>query len=217
MTAWRGLPRMPSMRLQPHAVRRLLWGAALALCAGSALPQTPTLYTVEIVVFRNGSDIGALPVTEPQAAPDQPVAAPAASASPQPPDATATTPATAPAALATVDATPVANTKLNSAAAKLTSKAGLKVLAHVAWTQMPTAWNSRIGVSAEQLGLGNGISGKIFLERGQFLHLGLDLTVDTDGHRFRIDEVRKLKPNEIHYFDRPALGVLAIVTGSASG
>jgi hypothetical protein len=186
------------MKSKPRFARRLLCGVLVALCATSALPETPDLYTVEIVVFRNGSDIGALPDGVAPPAGDQ-------------------TQDAAPVPAATgdgVDATPVATSKLNTAAARLAGKAGLTVLAHVAWTQSPTAWNSRLGASAAQLGLGNDITGKVFLERGQYLHLGLDLTVNIDGHLYRMDEVRRVKPNEIHYFDRPAVGVLAIVTTS---
>lgn len=186
------------MKSEPRFARCLLWGTLIALCASAALPQTPDMYTVEIVVFRNGSDIGAVPDQGAQPATAQ------APTDAQPQAITG----------ASVDAMPVATSKLNSAAANLASKAGLTVLAHVAWTQSATAWNSRLGVSAAQLGLGDAITGKIFLERGQYLHLGLDLTVQIDGHLYRLDEVRNLKPNEIHYFDRPAVGVLAIVTSS---
>ncbi len=180
------------MKSKPRIARRLLWGALLALGATAALPQTASLYTVEILVFRNGSNIGALPQTAP--------AQDAGQLPPAPDD--------------RVDFTPAATDKLDSAAQKLASNAGLTVLAHVAWTQSPTAWNSRLGVSAARLGLGSGITGKVFLEQGQYLHLGLDLTVDIDGSRYALNEVRRVKLNEIHYFDRPAVGVLAIVTNA---
>ncbi len=181
---------MRRMESHPGIARRLLVGTLLALCTGGALPQSPAFYTVEIVVFRNGADAAALPNA---AAPN--AAAPA------------------PAVANDIEATPVAASKLVSATAKLRNRSsGFRVLAHSAWTQAPAGWNSRRGVSAAQLGLGDGISGKVILERGQYLHFGVDLTIEDGGKRYRIEEVRQVKPNQIHYLDHPSVGVLAIVT-----
>ncbi len=192
MTAPGCLPRMRRMESHPGIARRWLLGAVLTLCAASALPQSPALYTVEIVVFRNGADAAALPGA---------ATPPGASPAPQASD---------------IEATPVAASKLVSATARLRNKtSGFRVLAHAAWTQAPAGWNSRRGVSAAQLGLGEGISGKVILERGQYLHFGVDLTIEDGGKRYHIEEVRQLKPNQIHYLDHPAVGVLAIVTATA--
>ncbi len=190
MTAPGCLPRMSRMKPNPGIARRLLLATLLSLCTGSALPQSPASYTVEIVVFRNGSDAAALPAA----------GTPAATA--------------LPAAGGDVEATPVAASKLVGATAKLRNRtSGFRVLAHAAWTQAPAGWNSRRGVSATQLGLA-GISGKVILERGQYLHFGVDLTIEDGGKRYHIDEVRQVKPNQIHYLDHPSVGVLAIVTAT---
>jgi hypothetical protein len=179
---------MPFMRFPAFTARSLFTGLVLALCAGTALPQSSTLYTVEIIVFRNAGDEGALPAN---------------------------------AVLPTmmddgIQVTPATPGKLNTAARKLGSSGDFKVLARAAWTQGPTVYNSRIGVSAAQLGIANGIAGKICLEKGTYLNLRLDLTVEDGGRRYRLSEVRPVKPNEINYFDHPAIGVLAIVS-PASG
>lgn len=182
---------MTRMKPNPGLARRLLLASLLALCTGSALPQSPALYTVEIVVFRSAGDAAALPAT------GAPGAAPG------------------PAASGDIEATPAPASKLVSATAKLRNKSsGFRVLAHAAWTQAPAGWNSRRGVSASQLGLADGISGKVILERGQYLHFGVDLTIEDGGKRYRIEEVRQVKPNQIHYLDHPSVGVLAIVTPS---
>jgi hypothetical protein len=177
------------MQSHPRLARRFLLGAVLAVCATGALPQGATLYTVEVVVFRNGGDAAAMAST-----------------------------ATAPAVSDDVEITPAATGKLNSAAAKLRSQSsGFKVLAHKAWTQVPTAWDSGRGPSATQVGLGNGIDGRVSLERSSTypLNLRLDVTVEDGGRRFRISEVhRNVKVGQIHYFDHPAFGVLAIVTAT---
>lgn len=182
---------MSRMQTPTGIARRLLLATLLALGTGSALPQSPALYTVEIVVFRNGTDAAALPAAGTPGAPATPVAT------------------------GDVEATPVAASKLVSAAARLRNRSsGFRVLAHSAWTQAPAGWNSRRGVSASQLGLAEGISGKLILERGQYLHFGVDLTIEDGGKRYRIEEVRQVKPNQIHYLDHPAVGVLAIVTAT---
>jgi hypothetical protein len=178
---------MSGMNLQPSLARRLLAGAllpALLLGATPALPQGATpRYTVEIIVFRSGNEAA--------------LAAGASSSGDGGAD---------------VAATPVAPSRLGGAAAKLRSGGGYRVLAHAAWTQGPAAWNSRRGVSVERLGL-PGIEGKVILERGQYLHLGVDLTIDDGGKRYRINEVRRVKTDEVQYFDHPAVGVIAVVSG----
>src|SRR5437660_112250 len=50
-------------------------------------------------------------------------------------------------------------------------------LAHAAWSQTASSWGTRAGFPVRRLGLNvPGLSGTVFLERGQFLHLGLSLT-----------------------------------------
>jgi len=173
----------------PFATGRRMHALALLLLASMvALPQQASnRYTVEIVVFRNGGQTGALAET-------------------------------AAGAVGGDDVEPVAiaTRRLGGAASRLRAAAGYRVLAHAAWTQAPTAFNSRRGVSATRLGMaGAGISGKVILERGQYLHLGVDLTIDDGGRRYRITEVRRVKPDETHYFDHPAVGVIALVTAGS--
>ncbi len=177
------------MRSHATIARRLLPGVVLALCSATALPQSASLYTVEIVVFRNTGTGGALP--------DNAVPPPVMEDG--------------------IEATPVTPAKLKTAARKLDSSGEFKVLGHVAWTQGPTVFGSRIGVSAAQLGLDNGIAGKVGLEKGTYLNLRLDLTLEDGGRRYQLSEVRSVKPNEINYFDHPAIGVIAIVTAASGG
>jgi hypothetical protein len=174
------------MNPQPSLARRLLAAAllpCLLMAARPALTQgTAPRYTVEIIVFRSGDEA--------------PLAAGAASSGDGGAD---------------VIATPIAASRLGGAAARLRSGGGYRVLAHAAWTQGAAAWNSRRGVSAQALGL-PGIEGKVIIERGQYLHLGVDLTIDDGGKRYRISEVRRVKTDEVQYFDHPAIGVIAVVS-----
>lgn len=175
------LARMAVMKSPPGIARRLALSLALLFAALPALPQTPG-YSVEIVVFRNGSDAGAM---------EAGMARPAFTGD---------------------DVVPTAapSRKLGGAVARL-NRSGLRVIGQASWKQDPTAWNSRRGVSAARLGL-SGVSGKVIFERGQYLHLGVDLVIEDGGKRYRLNEVRRVKADEIHYFDHPAVGVIAILT-----
>jgi hypothetical protein len=165
----------------------------LLLASAAAIPQTAApRYTVEILVFRTGSQAAGLPGAAPATA----------------------------AADDGVEMTTVAPRKLTSAATRLRSTAGYRVLAHTAYVQTPTSCardacrNTLRGVSAAQLGLTRaGISGKVGLQRGESLHLGIDLTIDDGGRRYRIQEVRQLrKTDQPQYFDHPAIGVIAMIS-----
>lgn len=181
MTAAAHLPRIQAMKPPPGIARRLALAAALLCVALPALPQSPG-YSVEIIVFRNGSDAGAME---------------SASARPM---------------ITGDDVVPVSapSAKLGGSVARL-NRNGLRVIGQASWRQDPTAWNSRRGVSTSRLGI-DGVSGKVIFERGQYLHLGIDLVIEDGGKRYRLNEVRRVKTDEIQYFDHPAVGVLAIVT-----
>jgi len=169
----------------PTITRRLGLLALLLLASPLVVPQQAGRFTVEIVVFRTASQAGALIGTEP----GQPVSG------------------------ADVEPTNVPTRKLAGAASRLRGANGFRVLAHTAWTQGAANFNSRRGVSATKLGIGSsGINGKVILERGRLLHLGIDLTIDDGGRRYHISEVRPVKADEAQYFDHPAVGVIALVT-----
>jgi len=168
-------------------------GLALVLAATGlqAVPQQATgRYTVEIVVFR-------------------------ADANTSGEDGAAATPLRSTAG--EIMPTAVPGQRLTAAAAKLRG-AGYRILAHTAWSQAPAAWNSRRGVSVEQLGIATpGLSGNVVLERGQYLHLGIDLKVEDGGRNYvlaDLQQVRKL--GEAQYFDHPQLGVIALVTSGGA-
>ncbi|MGC4027663.1 MAG: hypothetical protein QM696_02140 [Steroidobacteraceae bacterium] len=170
-------------RPTPFLLRRAL-GLLLALLAWPALTQQaqPARYNVEIVVFRA--------VDESPASENPPASG----------------------ASADIAATPVTAGKLSDAASRLRASGAYRVLGQAAWTQVPAPWNSGRGVSLGQIGLGNGLSGSVILERGQYLHLGFDLQYTEGGRHWVINELRRVKVNERQYYDHPALGVIAIVT-----
>jgi hypothetical protein len=108
-----------------------------------------------------------------------------------------------------------AQMQLGGVAAKLRSTGTWKVLAHAGWVQGATDWPKHVGVTLEQLGIKvPGLSGSVFVERGQFLHLGFDLRLG-ESPTWSLSELRKVKFNEKNYFDHPGFGVIAIVSPAA--
>lgn len=174
-----------------HSLRRCGLGLALLAASLQAVPQQATpRYTVELVVFSTSAASGE--------------------------DGTAATPLRSTAG--DIMATAVTSRKLASAASKLRS-AGYRILAHTAWTQAPAPWNSRRGVSVDQLGISApGLTGNVVLERGQYLHLGLDLKVEEGGRGLVLADLQQVKKlGDALYFDHPQLGAIALVTaGSAT-
>jgi hypothetical protein len=96
-------------------------------------------------------------------------------------------------------------------------------VAHVGWMQTASAWGTRAGFPISRLGVRvPGLSGTVFLERGQFLHLGLALDYEMaeppaglgagPGTAFSIHESRRVRFYERNYYDHPAFGVIALVT-----
>jgi hypothetical protein len=168
---------------------------------------SPTVYTVEIIVFRNLSggggseDWGVKPVAR----------------GPDTPDTTVTG--------RFVQSLPASQFQLNDIAARLQNTTNYPPIAHFAWQQTASSWGSRAGFSIAKLA-GNvpGLSGIVYLERGSYLHLGLSLNYQTQnppaglgadpGTVFSMSESRRVKFFERNYFDHPAFGVIALVTPS---
>ena len=113
--------------------------------------------------------------------------------------------------------------QLNELESRLRASGTYVPVAHTAWSQTASAWGTRAGFSLQKLGISvPGLTGNVFLERGQFLHLGMSLTYamaapppglgaapDTP---FTLNESRRVRFYERSYFDHPAFGVIALVT-----
>ena len=202
----------PTLATDTDPARRALVTGLLALSvAGLARPaaaQQATeaaasgsgLYTVEIVVFRGGGG-----------SPGEDLAAASGATAADSDSAAATTTARS-ARLGEI--LPATKHRLGDVVSRLNASGSHKVLAHVAWSQTASAWNSGSGLSADQLGLGSaGFTGLVQLERGTYLHLGFNLTyAAAGGARYALSEMRRVKFAERNYYDHPALGVIALVT-----
>ncbi len=110
-----------------------------------------------------------------------------------------------------------AQMQLGALASKLRASGNWRVLAHAGWVQGATDWPKHVGVTLEQLGINvPGLSGSVFVERGQFLHLGFDLRLG-ENPAWSLSELRKIRFNEKNYFDHPGFGVIAIVSPAGRG
>ena len=96
-------------------------------------------------------------------------------------------------------------------------------VAHTAWSQTASSWGTRAGFTVQKLGVDvPGLSGNVFLERGQWLHLGMALTYAmpsppqglgaAPATPFTINESRRVRFYDRNYFDHPAFGVIALVS-----
>lgn len=179
-------------------------GASTPVALAQATPST-TVYTIEIIVFRNMTGAGGPEDWSAKAVPR----------GPDQPD--------SPVTGRFVAAVPEAQFQLNDVAAKLRNSTNYPLLAHFAWQQTASSWGSRAGFTISKLA-GNvpGLSGIIFLEAGTYLHLGMSLNYQAStppaglaaspGTVFTLAESRRVKRYERNYYDHPAFGVIALVT-----
>jgi hypothetical protein len=198
----------PSFRPQLVAVVMLAVLGSLAPGPGTRAQNAanPTIYTVELIVFRNMSgsggpeDWGAKSVARGPDAPEQPVVTGRF-----------------------VQSIPASQFQLNDVAAKLQNTTNYQPIAHFAWQQTASTWGSRAGFTVAKLaGSVPGLSGIIYLERGSYLHLGMSLNYQTSnppaglgapaGTVFNLTESHRVRFRTLSYFDHPAYGVIALVT-----
>jgi hypothetical protein len=113
--------------------------------------------------------------------------------------------------------------QLSDLETKLRSSGAYVPVAHVAWAQTASAWGTRAGFPLQKLGVDvPGLNGTVYLERGQYLHLGMALNYAVPappaglgagpGTTFTLNESRRIKFYERNYYDHPAFGVIALVT-----
>ncbi len=118
---------------------------------------------------------------------------------------------------------PASNYRLTAIESRLRSSGTYEPVAHAAWVQTASAWGTRAGFPLESLGINvPGLSGVIYLERGEFLHLGMTLNYTMQdpppglnaapGTTFVMNETRRVRFFQRNYYDHPAFGVIALIT-----
>lgn len=191
---------------------RIRWLALALLPLLAALPSPPAAsastgaYQVEVLIFRAVNPPMGEDLSQPaegrgfvgQAA-GQAAAPSAGAASDDAP----------PAVLRTLNTSQM---QLGGMASRLRASGEYTVLAHAAWVQTATEWPRHDGLTLEQLGINSpALSGTMYLEHGQYLHLGFDLRLG-NAPAWSLRELRKIRFNEKNYFDHPGYGVIAIVS-----
>ncbi|HUI61433.1 MAG TPA: CsiV family protein [Steroidobacteraceae bacterium] len=113
--------------------------------------------------------------------------------------------------------------QLNDIESRLRASGAYVPVAHFAWSQTASGWGTRAGFPLQKLGVDvQGLNGNVFLERGQYLHLGMSLSYAIaappaalgagPGTVFTLTESRRIRFYERNYYDHPAFGVIALVT-----
>ncbi len=197
--------------------------AVVALSAAAEEPtrQPETLYSVELIIFRPTAPLGVAEDWRTQAAAALNTGTPA-------PDSDAAQDTPAPSSAGTLDAKAMSSAlfKLSGIESSLERSHAYEVLGHIGWTQTAVPRGSGVTADLSQLGLGNSaVAGSVAVERGRYLYLRLSLaytpadppgtlvgtTAPTERVTFTLNQVRRVRNFERHYFDHPAFGVIAMV------
>jgi hypothetical protein len=102
--------------------------------------------------------------------------------------------------------------KLAGSAAQLEKDSQYRVLFHQRWSQ-PV--DTKGGVKARRITGGTELDGLVKVYLSRYLHADVQLVLKdgpaTGGVVHRIDEQRRVKSQEVHYYDHPRFGVLLMV------
>lgn len=194
-------------------IQSLLFGLLVVCCGASVSSQEaapgPT-YNIEMVVFRATSAQGGAENWSAEGATSEDSVAGAEAGSGS-------------SVGRFVSLLPTSQFQLSEIENKLRTSGAYVPLAHVAWSQTASAWGTRAGFTLQKLGIDvPGLAGTVFLERGQFLHLGVALSYAppdpsaglgaAPGTTFTMNQSRRIRFYERNYYDHPAFGVIALVT-----
>jgi hypothetical protein len=209
------------MEARMRLLRTLVTAAAVAVMAGTTLPgraeEAPagaaapaTVYNVELIVFRNNGTQGGAESWGTQGASARNIAGD------ESPTGTSQVGRF-------VGVLPSSSYQLTDLENRMRASGAYVPVAHVAWSQTASSWGTRAGFPLQRLGVDvEGLTGTVFLEHGQYLHLGMTLNYAmaapppglgaAPGTPFNINESRRVKFYDRNYFDHPAYGVIALVT-----
>jgi hypothetical protein len=203
------MPRM-DRRTAPLRTLALAFAAALAASLPAASEESAgPVYNVEIIVFRTTAPGGVAENWSEEAGAHIVIGDESASGSMQ--------------VGRFVGLLPPAAWQLNELESRLRASGAYVPVAHAAWSQTASAWGTRAGFPVARLGIDvPGLTGNVYLEHGQFLHLGVSLSWAmanppdglgaAPGTAFALNESRRVRFYERNYYDHPAFGVIALVT-----
>jgi hypothetical protein len=116
--------------------------------------------------------------------------------------------------------------RMNGIVRALENSRNYQVLYHRAWRQLAYNKQNSVAYPIEteiESGKRNSVQGWVRLIRERFLHLDIDLFLMANpGHAagattariplYQLDEKRRIRSGELHYFDHPRFGIIARVT-----
>jgi hypothetical protein len=196
-----------------------LFGATLLLGLGpvqSGAQEAQRLYQVEVVIFAQpaGTSVELPPLQEAPATEPEADAEPAPEAEMTPDPGVPTELSELGPVLPIGVSGPVAPRQLDAVARRLDT-GGYRLLWHQAWVQPALG---REGLELETLAaLGQGVaapelSGTIRLSAGRFMHLGMAIELESEhGLEATLQQQRRVRLGDEHYFDHPHIGVIAVV------
>lgn len=117
--------------------------------------------------------------------------------------------------------------KLGNARDSLARSSDYRPLLHTAWRQSVSKRGRPVALPDNGTATDTFVSGSVTVTRGRYLHLDLDLVLNTapdsnyigEDYRFgsvsssiRLQQKRRMRSKELHYIDHPRFGVLALIT-----
>ncbi len=168
-----------------------LLAAAVLTLPALAWPATgPTLYDIEVLVFENRQPglEGGETWKEPRKEPGDTEATASPESAPEP------------------------NSTLSKAAAELVRGGQHRMLAHKRWQQNADTKSETTPLRLQSPG--QELDGTLRFYFSRFLHVELNLTLQeaAGGMAYQLAEHRRVRPQEIYYFDHPKLGALVRIT-----
>lgn len=168
----------------------LLTVATLMLAPSAGAATGATLYDIEVLVFENRQPglEGGEAWKQPQKEPGETEQA------------------------AIPEGAPAPDSTLSQAFAQLERGGQHRVLAHKRWQQNADAKSETTPLRLQSPG--QELDGTLRFYFSRFLHLELNLTLQEagGGMAYQLAEHRRVRPQEIYYFDHPKLGALVRVT-----
>jgi peptidoglycan-binding protein CsiV len=117
-----------------------------------------------------------------------------------------------------VEELPESEFALNDVAGALQRSGAYQVLVHRRWRQNVYEGKSAVPYPLHATLAGaRTLDGSVKLILEHYLHLDVDLTLASSGALYQLNEARRIRSGELHYFDNPYLGVIAKVTPYGSG
>jgi hypothetical protein len=100
--------------------------------------------------------------------------------------------------------------QLNGTANAIRNLQAYQLLSHLAWTQTAQDVDATPLANLGDMGLASSAFGSAKLYERRFLHLDVQLGLQTTGAT--IDSSRRIRLNQYYYLDNPDFGVIALVT-----